>query len=164
MAMPRFGAERGCRYGVGWVEPKHAPFKRQKGAAPKGRLKLMRSVCVAVLIPFKPRVQYYQSQSWLKVGSDVPLVLFGGWIELKLPLLYQECLGCDTAVVRRKHVRRMVSLGTQHRYPPLRQVRDSDVAQVELLPRSVNSQARVRLLKEGERRRPWHEESESEQL
>jgi len=27
----------------------------------------------------------------------------------------------------------MVSFGTQHRYPPLRQVRDSDVAQVELL-------------------------------
>ena len=29
-----------------------------------------------------------------KVGSDVPLVLFGGWIELELPLLYPKHSGC----------------------------------------------------------------------
>ena len=90
-----------------------------------------------VLFRFKPAVQYYQSQSWFKVGPDVPLVLFAGRLELELPLLYPSIQG-DTAVVRRKHALRwMVSFGTQHRYPSMRQVRDSDVAQVDLL-RSVN--------------------------
>jgi hypothetical protein len=49
-----------------------------------------------VLFRVKRAVQYYQSQSWREVGSDVPLVLFGGWIELELPLLHPECLVCVT--------------------------------------------------------------------
>ena len=69
-----------------------------------------------------------------KVGSDVPLVLFPDCIKLKLPLLYPKHSGCDAAVVRRKHALRwLVSFGTQHRDSPLRQVRDSDVAQVDFL-------------------------------
>ena len=86
-----------------------------------------------VLPGSKLESQYYQSEGWTKVRSDVPLVLFGGCLELKLPLLYPTHKGCDTTAAGESNVRRMVSFGTQHRYPSMRQVFRSVLAQAELL-------------------------------
>src|SRR5579863_3352960 len=55
----------------------------------------------------------------------------------------------------------MVSFGTQHRYPPLRQVRDSDVAQVELLTPGSGTPENVYYEENADA--PWQVESESRQ-
>src|SRR5262249_25403648 len=53
--------------------------------------------CWGGLARNKLESQYYHFQSWSKVGSDVPLVLFPRCLKLKLPLLYPKHSGCDTA-------------------------------------------------------------------